>query len=206
MDEKRNASPFITFVLVLTVLCVLATSVFTFGITRTPQDYAEATMIAAATATALPFKATEMAEGLRHQQTVNASQEQAYGTLLQGLTVFAKVMLGAGGILAVMWVIAGSFKAGSVSVQAAKQAALPGFVDLGDGYRLLNDGEQVRLLDVRTGRSHPLVENGEILPLRAEIAKAEILARALVEIAEKTNSSKPADWLGPVLQDLLEQE
>ncbi len=94
MDEKRTASPFITLILVLTVLCILATSLFTFGVTRTPQDYAEATMIAAATATALPFKATEMAEGLRHQQTVNATQEQVYKTLMQGLNVFATSLQG----------------------------------------------------------------------------------------------------------------
>jgi hypothetical protein len=205
MDDRRAPElsgtffPIVGFVLILAVLCVLGTEIFTFGTTHSPKAYAEATMISAATATALPFKATEMAEDLRFQQTLNATTEQAYEETVTGMVTTAKVFLGAVGILAVVWTLAASFKAGAVAVQSAKQAALPGWVDLDDGYRLLSDGAQVRLLDVRTGVSHPLAENGHVLPERAEIAKTEILAQAMVDIAEKTKNAAPADWLGPAI-------
>ncbi len=198
MEENRTSPSLVLFgfLLFVTVLCLLAASIFSLGSTRSPQDYAEATMMVPATQTALPFAATQMAETNRHQQEINEVTEAGGDALLRA----GKVGLGALVIVAVFWAIAGSFRAGTDAVQSVKQMALPASVNLGDGYRMLNDGVQLRILDVRTGASWPLTENMPALPERTGLSKADVLAQAMVDIAKTTGKAEPGDWLGSLWQ------
>lgn len=192
MDEQPRPTSLLTllgFLAFLVILAMLAVSVFTVGTTRSPQAYAEATLMIPATQTALPFAATQMAEDNRHQAEVNAMTEASGNALVLAV----KCGLGLLVILGLFWAIAGSLKAGSVAVHAGKQAALPASMDLGDGYRMLNDGVQLHILDVRTGRTWLATEDVPALDARTELEKARLLADGMVEIAKATG--KPADWM-----------
>jgi hypothetical protein len=195
MNEEPRPTPLLTllgFLAFLVILALLAASVFTFGATRSPQDYAEATLMIPATQTALPFAATQRAEDNRHQAEVNAMTEAGGDALL----LAGKCGLGLLVFLGVFWSIAGSFKAGSVAVHAGKQAALPASMDLGDGYRLLHDGTNLHILDVRTGRAWlATTEDVPALEARTELEKAQILADSMVAIAKATGQATPADWM-----------
>lgn len=194
MDEQPRPTSLITllgFLAFLVVLALLATSVFTFGATRSPQDYAEATLMIPATQTALPFAATQMAEDNRHQAEVNAMTEAGGDALLLAVKCGMGLMV----VLVIFWTIAGSARAGSVAVQSAKQALLPASLDLGDGYRLLNDGAQLHILDVRTGRTWLATTDVPALDARTELEKAQILADSMVAIAKATGKATPADWM-----------
>ncbi len=201
MEEPPRPTSLMTllgFLTFLVLLALLAAGVFSFGATRSPQDYAEATLMIPATQTALPFAVTQMAEANRHQTEVNALTEAGGNALV----LAGKCGLGLAVFLGVFWSIAGSLKAGSVAVHAAKQAALPASLDLGDGYRLLNDGEQLHILDVRTGRSW--LATAEAIPAldaRTELEKAQILADSMVEIAKATGKASPADWMAGIWLD-----
>jgi len=197
--QPKGQIQVVLLVLILVgIICVAGANAFGDAYTETtlPGVYAEATLAIQATQTALPFQATQMAEDNRHTTESNANTEAWQVLLLTG----GKVILGGGIILAVFWTIAGSFQAGASALQAAKQAELPGTVDLGDGYRMLNDGEQLRILDVHTGASWPLGQDRPALPERAAFARAQLMTEAMVEIARTTGESAPADWLGGILQ------
>lgn len=193
-DHPRptSLSTLLGFLAFLVILALLATSIFSFGATRSPQDYAEATLMIPATQTALPFKATEMAEDNRHQAKLNAITEAGS----EAIWLTGKCGMGLLVVLALFWAIAGSFKAGSEAVHSAKQAALPASLDLGDGYRLLNDGASLHILDVRTGRTWLATEDVPALDARSELEKAHILTDGMVAVAKATGKTTPADWMG----------
>lgn len=194
MDENSRPTSLLSllgFLAFLVILALLAVTVFSFGETRSPQAYAEATLMIPATQTALPFAATQMAEANRHQAEVNAMTE----TSGDAFVIAVKCGLGLLVILGLAWAIAGSLKAGSVAVHAGKQAALPASMDLGDGYRMLNDGTQLHILDVRTGRTWLATEDVPALEARTELEKARLLADGMVEIAKSTGKATPADWM-----------
>jgi len=192
----------VAFLLVLFSMCALATGLFTFGVSRSPRSYAQATMMIEATAVALPFQVTALAEENRHQVEMAAINEAAYTETMATLTTVVQIGLGALGILLVMGTVAGSFRAGATAMQAAKTSALPGWIDLGEGYRLLDDGGQPRLLDTRTGVTHLLSQDGRYLPARAHLTQTELLAHALQEVSSSRQGTQATEWLGSAMQTL----
>ncbi len=197
MSEKGQAQVVLIILVLAALACVfVAANAAGEAYTQTtlPGVYAEATLVIQATQTALPFQATQMAEDNRHAQAANAATESVWA----GLLTAGKVFLGGAIILGVCWTIAGTFQAGAAAIHAAKRAELPAAQDIGEGFRMVHDGEQLRILDMRTGASWPLAQDMPALPARLELSRTAALAEAMVDIARITGEGAPADWLGGI--------
>lgn len=197
--HTSDRPPLLGMIAALVTIMVLAAGLLALAATRTPQDYAEAEMVAQATAQALPLLAAQMAEQNRHQAEQNRQAEATLAAAHQAGQALILVAQGAGAALLAALALAGVAVAGRVIVtQVRLVRSLPVTQVIGDGYILIGRDKPAGLLDAQTGAARSTLENGLAVPERHDLSRVRLLAEAATAMA-RTGRPEPADWVGAAL-------
>jgi hypothetical protein len=185
---------------VMVFCAVLVGAILALAFSQSPQDYAQAEMVAQATAQALPRVVASMDEANRHEAESNRQAEAVWAQVSVGAQVLAGVITVVSAALVVAWGYAGVVMAGRVVItQAAMVRNLPVWADIGNGYKIIARDRPAGMLDTRTGAASSTLADGGADPARHDLSRVDVLARTAAEISRASGKSDPGDWIGAAI-------